>query len=291
MKKSLAIFGVLLIVAAIVAYNSLFTVHQTTQALILQLGNPVRVVQTPGLHFKTPFIQNVELYDSRILDLDPPPQEIILADQKRVNVDAFARYQIVDPLEFRKKALTDANFRQLFGSRLNAAVRSQIGKILLGDMLTAKRQEVMLAITNQMKAQAAEFGTKVIDVRIGRTDLPDTTAQAVFNRMRSDRVAYSSELRANGEKEKAEIQARADKERTIIISEAKKTSEILRGQGDGLRTTILNDAYGQDSEFFDFYRSMEAFGNSITPGTSMVLNPKSELFQFFNLVPQPVLQK
>lgn len=288
MKKSLAILGVLLAIVAIVAFNSMFTVHQAAQALILQLGNPVRVVQNPGLHFKTPFIQNVELYDRRILDLDPPPQEIILSDQKRVIVDAFARYKIVDPLEFRKKALTDANFRQLFGSRLNAAVRSQIGKILLGDMLTAKRQEVMQAITDQMKAQAAEFGTEVVDVRIGRTDLPDTTAQAVFNRMRSDRVAHAAKLRANGEKEKAEIQARADKERTIIISEAKKTSEILRGQGDGLRTTILNEAYGQDSEFFDFYRSMEAFGNSIKPGTSMVLSPQSQLFQFFNLVPKPV---
>ena len=290
MKKSLAILGVLMAIVAIVAFNSLFTVHQASQALILQLGNPVRVVQEPGLHFKTPFIQNVELYDRRILDLDPPPQEIILSDQKRVIVDAFARYKIVDPLEFRKKALTDANFRQLFGSRLNAAVRSQIGKILLGDMLTAKRQEVMQAITNQMKAQAAEFGTEVVDVRIGRTDLPDTTAQAVFNRMRSDRVAHAAKLRANGEKEKAEIQARADKERTIIISEAKKTSEILRGQGDGLRTTILNEAYGQDPEFFDFYRSMEAFGNSIKPGTSMVLSPQSQLFQFFNLVPKPVGQ-
>ncbi|MEZ7844696.1 MAG: protease modulator HflC [Rhodospirillales bacterium] len=290
MKKSLAILGVLLAIVAIVAFNSMFTVHQAAQALILQLGNPVRVVQKPGLHFKTPFIQNVELYDRRILDLDPPPQEIILSDQKRVIVDAFARYKIVDPLEFRKKALTDANFRQLFGSRLNAAVRSQIGKILLGDMLTAKRQEVMQAITDQMKAQAAEFGTEVVDVRIGRTDLPDTTAQAVFNRMRSDRVAHAAKLRANGEKEKAEIQARADKERTIIISEAKKTSEILRGQGDGLRTTILNEAYGQDSEFFDFYRSMEAFGNSIKPGTSMVLSPQSQLFQFFNLVPKPVGQ-
>ena len=290
MKKSLAILGVLLAIVAIVAFNSLFTVHQASQALILQLGNPVRVVQEPGLHFKTPFIQNVELYDRRILDLDPPPQEIILSDQKRVIVDAFARYKIVDPLEFRKKALTDANFRQLFGSRLNAAVRSQIGKILLGDMLTAKRQEVMQAITSQMKAQAAEFGTEVVDVRIGRTDLPDTTAQAVFHRMRSDRVAHAAKLRANGEKEKAEIQARADKERTIIISEAKKTSEILRGQGDGLRTTILNEAYGQGSEFFDFYRSMEAFGNSIKPGTSMVLSPQSQLFQFFNLVPKPVGQ-
>lgn len=288
MKKSLAILGVLLVVAAIVAYSSLFTVHQAAQALILQLGNPVRVIVEPGLHFKTPFIQNVELYDRRILDLDPPPQEVILADQKRVNVDAFARYKIVDPLEFRKKALTDANFRQLFGSRLNAAVRSEIGKILLGDMLTAKRQAVMTMISDQMKSQAAEFGTEVIDVRIGRTDLPDTTAQAVFNRMRSDRVAHAAKLRANGEQEKAEIQARADKERTIIISEAKKKSEILRGEGDGLRTTILNNAYGQDPEFFDFYRSMEAFGNSVKPGTSMVLSPESELFQFFNSVPVPI---
>jgi len=288
MKKSLAILGVLLVVAAIFTYSSLFTVHQAAQALILQLGNPVRVVVEPGLHFKTPFIQNVELYDRRILDLDPPPQEVILADQKRVNVDAFARYKIVDPLEFRKKALTDANFRQLFGSRLNAAVRSEIGKILLGDMLTAKRQAVMKMISDQMKAQAAEFGTEVIDVRIGRTDLPDTTAQAVFNRMRSDRVAHAAKLRANGEQEKAEIQARADKERTIIISEAKKKSEILRGEGDGLRTTILNNAYGQDPEFFDFYRSMEAFGNSVKPGTSMVLSPESELFQFFNSVPVPI---
>lgn len=288
MRKSLAIFGVLIVVAVVVAFNSIYTVHQAAQALILQLGNPVKVVQTPGMHFKTPFIQNVELYDRRILDLDPPPQEVILADQKRVNVDAFARYKIVDPLEFRKKALTDANFRQLFGSRLNAAVRSEIGRILLGDMLTAKRQVVMTAITDQMKAQAAEFGTEVIDVRIGRTDLPETTAQAVFNRMRSDRVAHAAELRANGEKQKAEIQARADKERTIIISEAKKTSEILRGEGDGLRTTILNEAYGQDPEFFDFYRSMEAFGNSVKPGTSMVLSPQSELFQFFNAIPKPV---
>ncbi len=288
MKKSLAILGILVVVAAVIAYSSLFTVHQAAQALILQLGNPVRVVTDPGMHFKTPFIQNVELYDRRILDLDPPPQEVILADQKRVNVDAYARYKIVDPLEFRKKALTDANFRQLFGSRLNAAVRSEIGRILLGDMLTAKRQLSMEAITNQMKAQAAEFGTEVIDVRIGRTDLPETTAQAVFNRMRSDRVAHAAELRANGEKQKAEIQARADKQRTIIISEAKKTSEILRGEGDGLRTTILNNAYGQDPEFFDFYRSMEAFGNSIKPGTSMVLSPESELFQFFNSIPVPV---
>jgi len=290
-NASLAILGVIVVAAGVIAYSALFTVHQAEQALILQFGNPIRVVKEPGLHVKMPFIQNVEYYDRRILDLDPPVQEVILADQKRVNVDAFARYKIEDPLEFRKKASTDLNFRNVFGNRLNAAVRAEIGKILLGDMLTEKRAEVMRLITDQMKAQAPEFGTAVVDVRIGRTDLPDTTAQAVYNRMQSDRVAHAAKLRADGEKQKLDIQAGADKQRTIIVSEAKKTSEILRGEGDGARTKILNDAYGTDAEFFDFYRSMEALGNAVGDGTTMVLSPDSELFQFFNAVPKRVTDR
>jgi len=286
MSKTTVILGIVAAIILIVLSGSVFTVRQTQQALVLRLGNPLRVESEPGLKFKVPLIQNVEFYDRRILDLDPPMQEVILADQKRVNVDSFARYKIVDPLKFRQRALTDANFRQVFGNRLNSAVREEIGKILLGDMLTEKRAQVMTLITNQMKAQAAEFGTDVVDVRIGRTDLPETTAQAVYNRMRSDRVANAAELRANGEKEKLNIQAGADKERTIILSEAKKSSEILRGEGDGLRTKILSDAYGQDAEFFDFYRSMEALGNSVTDGTTMVLGPDSELFQFFRPDPK-----
>ena len=190
-------------------------------------------------------------------------------------------------MEFRKKAQTDANFRDVFGKRLNSAIRAEIGKILLGDMLTEKRAAVMNLISEQMKAQGAEFGTEVIDVRIGRTDLPDTTAQAVYNRMRSDRVAHAAELRAMGEQQKIRIQATADKTRTIIIAKAKKNSEILRGEGDGKRTEILNAAYGQDPDFFDFYRSMEALGNAIQEGTTMVLSPNSELFQFFNSIPKP----
>ena len=178
-KTVLAIIGLIVAVAGFVAYASMFTVHQTQQALVLQFGNPIRMVREAGLHFKMPFIQNVEYYDRRILDLDPPVQEVILADQKRINVDAFARYKIVDPLEFRKRALTNANFLQVFGNRLNAEIRAEIGKILLADMLTEKRALVMGIITKHMKAQAAEFGTEVVDVRIGRTDLPDETAQAV----------------------------------------------------------------------------------------------------------------
>ena len=280
----LAVFGLIILVAGVTAYGALFTVHQTQQALILQLGNPIRTVPEPGLHFKLPFIQNIEFYDSRILDLDPPVQEVILLDQKRINVDAFARYKIVNPLEFRKRAVTNQNFRQVFGNRLNAAIRAEIGKILLGDMLTEKRAQVMDVISRHMKAQAAEFGTEVIDVRIGRTDLPEATAQAVYNRMRSDRVAHAAKLRAEGEEQKLKIQAIADKDRTIIIAEAQRESEILRGQGEGERNQILGEAFGQDQEFFDFYRSREAYGEALGEGTTMVLSPDSEFFRFFGTV-------
>ena len=283
-KPFLAVFGLIILVAGVTAYGALFTVHQTQQALILQLGNPIRTVPEPGLHFKLPFIQNIEFYDRRILDLDPPVQEVILLDQKRINVDAFARYKIVNPLEFRKRAVTNQNFRQVFGNRLNAAIRAEIGKILLGDMLTEKRSQVMDVISRHMKAQAAEFGTEVIDVRIGRTDLPEATAQAVYNRMRSDRVAHAAKLRAEGEEQKLKIQAVADKDRTIIIAEAQRQSEILRGQGEGERNQILGEAFGQDPEFFDFYRSMEAYGEALGEGTTMVLSPDSEFFRFFGTV-------
>ena len=283
-KPFLAVFGLIIVVVGVTAYGALFTVHQTQQALILQLGNPIRTVPEPGLHFKLPFIQNIEFYDNRILDLDPPVQEVILLDQKRINVDAFARYKIVNPLEFRKRAVTNQNFRQVFGNRLNAAIRAEIGKILLGDMLTEKRAQVMDVISRQMKAQAAEFGTEVIDVRIGRTDLPEATAQAVYNRMRSDRVAHAAKLRAEGEEQKLKIQAIADKDRTIIIAEAQRQSEILRGQGEGERNQILGEAFGQDPEFFDFYRSMEAYGEALGEGTTMVLSPDSEFFRFFGTV-------
>ncbi len=280
-RATLAIIGIIIVVAGFTISSVLFTVHQTQQALILQFGNPIRVIKEPGLHAKMPFVQNAEFYDSRILDLDPPAQEVILADQKRVNVDAFARYRIKDPLEYRKRAQTDANFRDVFGSRLNAAIRAGIGKILLGDMLTEKRAQVMNIIASQMKAFAPEFGVEVVDVRIGRTDLPDATAQSVYNRMRSDRVAHAAQLRAVGEEQKLRIQAEADRDRTVIIAEAQRQSQILRGMGEGERNRILGKAFGKDPQFFDFYRSMEAYGEALGEGTTMVLSPDSEFFRFF----------
>ncbi|HEX9568271.1 MAG TPA: protease modulator HflC, partial [Rhodospirillales bacterium] len=201
-KTVLAVLGVVVVAAGITLSSALFTVHQTKQALVLQFGNPIRVEREPGLKVKMPFIQNVEYYERRILDLDPPSQEVVLADQKRINVDSFARFRIVDPLEFRKKAVTDVNFRQIFGNRLNGAVRAEVGQVFLADMLTQKRKEIMDKISKLMKAQAAEFGTEVVDVRIGRTDLPQATAQSVYNRMRSDRIASAALLRAEGEEQK-----------------------------------------------------------------------------------------
>lgn len=281
-KTGLAILGIILVAAAITGYSAMFTVHQTQQALILQFGNPVKVVAQPGLNFKMPFIQDVRYFDRRILDLDPQPQEILLSDQKRINVDSFARYKIVDPLEFLKAAQTDRNFRQVFGSQLNSAVRAEVAKVSLADMLSPKRAEVMNKIFSILKTQAPQFGVEMVDLRIGRTDLPDTTLQSVYNRMRTDRVAQAAELRAKGEEMKLTIQAEADRQRTVLLAEANRTSEILRGQGDGAKNQILGDAFGQDQEFFNFYRSMEAYGKAFGEDTTLVLSPDSEFFKYFN---------
>ncbi len=282
MKRiGLAVAGIAVVVAGILGFGAMFTVHQTEQALILQFGNPIRVIREPGLHFKLPLVQNVEYYDRRILSLDPPEQEVLLSDQKRINVDSFARFRILDPLEFRKRAVTLANFIDVFGGRLNSSVRGEVAKVSLADMLSPERVKVMGRIAAELKAQAPDFGVEVIDVRIGRTDLPEATSQAVYNRMRSERVAQAAQLRAEGEQAKARIQAEADRDRTIILAEANRQAQILRGEGDAQRTLILNDAYGRDPEFFDFYRSLEAYSALQGEGTTMVLSPDSDFFRFF----------
>ncbi len=282
MKKSGIVILIVIGVATIVGWSSAFTVHQTQQALVLQFGNPVRPVENPGLNFKMPFIQNVRFFDKRILDLDPQPTEILLADQKRINVDSFARYKIVDPLEFLKTAQSDANFRQIFGNLVNSAVRAEVAKSSLADMLSSKRAGVMIKIFDTLAAQAPKFGVELVDLRIGRTDLPDATLQSVYNRMRSDRVAQAAQLRAEGEEQKLTIQAEADRKRTVIFAEANRTSQILRGEGEGTKNKILGDAFGQDPEFFNFYRSMEAYEGAFDDGTTMVLSPNSEFFRYFN---------
>ncbi len=277
----LVITGIVVLIGGIVAFDGVFVVHQKEQAIVLQFGRYVRTENEPGLKFKVPVTQSVEFFEKRILDLDPPAQEVILADQKRVNVDAFVRYRIKDPIEFKRKALTQANFDQVFGGQLNAAVRAEVGRSLLGDMLSERRDDIMNRITQRLKQQAPDFGIEVVDVRIGRTDLPQTTSQSVYNRMRSQRVAQAAQLRAEGAEIKARIQAEADRDRTVIIAEAQRQAQILRGEGEGERTNILNAAFGKDPKFFAFYRSMEAYGEALGDGTTMVLSPDSEFFRFF----------
>jgi len=277
----LIVCGIVVLVLGFIGFDAVYTVHQTQQALVLQFGRPIEVIREPGIHFKLPLLQDVEFFDRRILDLDPAPQEVILIDQKRVNVDSFVRYKIIDPLEFKKKAVTTTNFLQIFGNRLNSSVRAEVGKIELIDMLSEKRDDVMERITQQLKLQAPDFGIEVVDVRIGRTDLPDTTSQAVYLRMRSQRVAQAAQLRAEGAEIKARIQAEADRDRTIILANANRTAQILRGEGEGIKTSILIEAFGQDEEFFGFYRSMEAYGVALGENTTMVLSPKGEFFRYF----------
>lgn len=280
-RLQLIIGGVIVLILGIVIFDGMFVVNQVQTALVLQFGKPVEKYSAPGLKFKVPIFQDVEYFDKRILDLDPPAQEVILQDQKRINVDSFVRYKITDPLEFKRRAVTQTNFVQIFGGRLNAAVRAEVGNVLLGDMLSDKRNDVMKRITDSLKKQAAQFGVSVVDVRIGRTDLPAATAQSVYKRMNSEREAQARKLRSEGAELKAKIQADADRKRTVILAEARRTSQILRGEGEGRKTTILNDAFGQDPEFFAFYRTMEAYGNALGNGTTMVLSPDSEFFRYF----------
>lgn len=280
-RPVLIVVGVVVAALLMVASSAMFVVHQTQQAIVLQFGNPVRVEREPGLKFKMPFIQDVTYYDRRILDLDPPAQEVILSDQKRINVDAFARFRIIDALEFRRRAGSLANFRQVFGGRLNSAIRSEVAKVDLQDMLTGKRSEVMDRIKDLVANVGSEFGVEVVDVRIGRTDLPEATSQAVYNRMRSSRVAQAAQLRAEGEELKAKIQADADRQRTILIADAQRTSQIFRGEGEGIRTQTLNQAFGKDMAFFELYRTLEAYEGALSDGTTMILTPDSEFFRFF----------
>ena len=278
-------FGVIIIVGAVVLMGTLFTVHQTQQAIVVQLGETKRVIVEPGLHYKVPLLQNVIYYDNRVLDLDPPAQEMPLVNQLRIIVDAFARYKIVDPLKFYQAVRTETGFRDRFGTILNGSVRDALGQAELADLLTKKRVEVMQEISRGVSRREAEFGIEVVDVRIGRTDLPQETSQSVYNRMRSQRTAQASLLRGQGQEAKARIEAEADFERTIILADAEREAQIQLGQGEAESRRILNEAHGKDPEFYAFMRSMEAYRGSLNEGTTMILNPESEFFRFFDALP------
>ena len=283
MSKGLAIFGVIALALGVVGSSAMFTVDQTEQAMVMQFGNPKRQVTDPGLHFKTPFIQDVVYYDSRILDLDPPSGQVTLNDQKRINVDAFARYRITDTLRFFQALRTEGQFRDQVGRILNSAVRNSMARNSLGDLLSEKRIEIMAEIEKRLADETQDYGIEILDVRVVRTDLPPEISQNVYNRMRSERVKEANQLRADGDKAKLEITSRADRDKVVLIAEAQRKAQILRGEGDGERNRVLGEAYGKDPEFFAFYHSMTAYRSSMAGGdTNLVLSPQSDFFRFFN---------
>ena len=286
MSPRLTILLIVLVAVFFAAFGAMFTVHQTQQALVLQFGEPRRVITEPGLHFKIPFIQNVSYYESRILELDPQGQDMSLVDQRRINVDAFARYKIVDPLNFYQTVMTDTAFRDRFGSILNGSVRDALGQADLTDVLGGSRQKVMTQITEAVRRRAPEFGVEVVEVRIGRTELTTDTTQATYNRMRSDRMAEAADFRGRGEEQKSRIEAEADRERTVLIAEAQKQSQTLIGEGEAQSRRILNNAQGKDPKFYAFFRAMEAYRSALGEGTTMVLSPNSEFFRYFDELPR-----
>lgn len=282
-RKVLLILGVLVIVFGIVVSSAAFTVHQTSQAIVLQFGNPKEAYRDPGLHWKLPFIQNVIFYDKRMLNLDPPVESIILSDQKRILVDAFARYRIKDPLLFFQRVRTEAGVRQRLGPIVNASLRSVLGNATLASVLSEERDRIMSEIQTSVNREAGRFGIELIDVRIGRADFPDQISQAVYGRMKSERDREAAEFRAQGFEQSQRIRAGADREATVILAEAKREAEIARGAGEATRTRVLNDAFGRDEDFFNFYRSMQAYEATFTSeNTYMVLSPDSEFFNFFS---------
>ncbi|MGE3333227.1 MAG: protease modulator HflC [Rhodospirillaceae bacterium] len=275
------------VVFLILLTGTAFTVQQTQLALVLTFGNPSRVIAEPGLKFKIPLAQRVFYYDKRILDLDPQGQDMSLIDQRRINVDAFARYRIVDPLRFYQAVGTEVSFRDRFGNILNGSVRDAVGRADLADVLGAKRGAVMHEITEAVRRRAPEFGIEVVEVRIGRADLTADTTQATFNRMRSDRMAEAADFRGRGQEQKSRIEADADRERTIILAEAEKQAQTMRGEGEADSRKILNAAQGRDPQFYAFFRAMEAYKGALGEGTTMVLSPDSEFFRYFNAPPRP----
>ena len=272
----------LIFVIGLVVYLSLFTVKEINQAIVLQFGDPKKVLVQAGLQWKIPFIQNVVYLDRRILSLDPPPEEVIASDQKRLIVDAFARFKIVDPLKFYISVGNERVARSRLATIINSRLRSVLGKQSLATLLSKDRAKQMALIQEGVNNEAGKFGIEIIDVRIKRADLPQANSEAIFRRMQTEREREAKEFRARGAEMAVTITSTADKEVTVILANAEKQSEIMKGEGDGKRNKIFADAFGQDPEFFAFYRAMQAYEKALIGGeTSLILSPDSEFFKFF----------
>jgi membrane protease subunit HflC len=277
--------GVLLVIALILlitGYGSLFKVNQTEQALIVRLGKPVDVATEPGLHVKLPIVDSVITIDRRILDLEAQPQELIASDQKRLVVDAFARYRISDVLKYYQTLGSIDSAKSQLNNLMSSALRRVLGEATFLEVVKEKRAQLMARIREQLDRDAEPYGISVVDVRIRRADLPEANSQAVYQRMQTERQREAAGYRAQGQQEGQQIRAKADRDVTVLIAEATSTAEKTRGEGDATRNSIFADAFNRDKDFFSFYRSMQAYENAFQHNdTRMLLKPDSDFFRFF----------
>ena len=282
MSRTNSIIGIAVFIIGVIIYSSTFVIREDEQALVLQFGDPRREVKEAGLNFKVPFIQDAVYFDKRVLDFDASAAEVPTLDQKQLVVDSFARYRIVDPLKFYQTVVFEANAEAQINNIISAALRDAFGQELFTRLMTEKRALLMVGVTKTVDLAARNLGIEVVDVRIKRVDLPEENSQAIFRRMQTQREQEARGIRAEGDKKAREIRADADKQQRVIVAEAKKTSEILRGEGDAVATKLYNQAFGNDRDFFDFYRSLQAMRKGLTgESTSYVGPPRGEFYRFF----------
>ncbi|MBY0355968.1 MAG: protease modulator HflC [Rickettsiales bacterium] len=295
-------------VGLITLFNSLYIVNQTEQALITQFGEIKRVVDTPGLKLKKPFIESVEFFDKRLLDFNAPPIEMITQDRERIVVDAYVKYRISDPKQFFKSVRTEEGLRSRFNNILISSLRQEIGGVTLRLLLSEKRQGTMQAVRDEANRKASRevvapksdattptaeevavervaasrgFGIEVVDIRILRADLPPEISQSTFKRMQAELAEEAQKFRSQGEEESIKIRSSADRDRTELLAAAQRKSEILRGEGDGMAAKIYADAFNKDADFYDFYRSMQAYKVSLGKSdTTVILSPDSEFLHY-----------
>ena len=282
--------SILVIIVAVffVINASYFYVDQRLQAIVLQFGEPIRVIKEPGIQFKIPFVQNVEFFDKRLLLFDNPVEEIISADKKRLIVDSFARYRIEDPLRYFQTIRFESTLTNRLGSIINDSLRQVLGRVPLKSVISEKRSVLLEEVAILVSAAAKDFGLQIEDVRIRRADLPPANSEAIFRRMQTERQQEASQYRAEGEEQSRILKAQAEKEKTILLADAERTSDILRGEGDGEKNKILGEAFSKDPEFFSFYRSMQAYITAISAeDTTMILSPDSTFFEYFDKIDAP----
>jgi membrane protease subunit HflC len=282
-RRILIAVAVVLVAIGILLDSSVFIVDQTESALVLQFGQPRREVRTPGLWFKRPFVENVMFYDNRVLDFEPRPEEVIVSDQKRLVVDSYARYRIVDPLLFYQTVGTEVGVRGRLSAIVNGSLRRVLGNVTLSDILSVKRADIMIQIRNEVAESAKAFGIDVVDVRLRRADLPEENSEAIYARMKSERQQQAAQYRGEGAEAAQSVRANAERERTVTLAEAQRDAQRVRGDGDAQAIKIYADAFGRDKQFFSFYRSLQAYRAAlVSKDTSFLLSPDSNFFRFFS---------